>query len=431
MHRAVEYSFLWFDTRSKASLELKLLRLLPGEALVGTEVSVLGSLEVDGLVQVELTDDDTRSEVEVLADDLDELLRGLLRGAVRVDVDGEGLSDTNGVGELDKGTSAKASVDQGLGDPSTNVGSRSIDLGEILTGESTTTVGTPATVGVDDDLSAGQTSITLGTTDDEKARGLDVVDGLIAEVLGGDDLLDDLLLDLLSELLGGDVGRVLSRDNDGVDTLRDNGTVVVLVLDGDLGLGVGSEPGEGAVTASSGHGSVELVSEEESKGEELRGLVSGITEHDTLVTSTELLKSLLVVETLSNVRGLLLNGDKQVAGLVVKTLLGVIVTDVLDGITDNLLVVKLGLGGDLTEDHDHTGLGGSLTSNLGEGVLAKAGIEDGVGNLISDLVGVTLTNGLGGEEERTLVVVLPRGRVGVDAVGTVGSHCENWGERRK
>src|SRR5687767_8029143 len=103
MHRAVEYSFLWFDTRSKASLELKLLRLLPGEALVGTEVSVLGSLEVDGLVQVELTDDDTRSEVKVLADDLDELLRGLLRGAVRVDVDGEGLSDTNGVRQLDKG----------------------------------------------------------------------------------------------------------------------------------------------------------------------------------------------------------------------------------------------------------------------------------------------------------------------------------------
>lgn len=431
MHRAVEYSFLWFDTRSKASLELKLLRLLPGEALVGTEVSVLGSLEVDGLVQVELTDDDTRSEVKVLADDLDELLRGLLRGAVRVDVDGEGLSDTNGVRQLDKGTSAEASVDQGLGDPSTNVGSRSVDLGEILTGESTTTVGTPATVGVDDDLSAGQTSITLGATNDEEARRLDVVDGLIAEVLGGDDLLDDLLLDLLSELLGGDVGRVLSRDNDSVDALRDNGTVVVLVLDGDLGLGVGSEPGKGAVTASSGHGSVELVSEEESKGEELRGLVSGITEHDTLVTSTELLESLLVVETLGNVRGLLLNGDEQVAGLVVKTLLGVIVTDVLDGITDDLLVVELGLSGDLTEDHDHTGLGGSLTSNLGEGVLAKAGIEDGVGNLISDLVGVTLTNGLGGEEERTLVVVLPRGRVGVDAVGTVGSHCENWGERRK
>lgn len=30
-----------------------------------------------------------------------------------------------------------------------------------------------------------------------------------------------------------------------------------------------------------------------------------------------------------------------------------------------------------------TGLGGSLASNLGEGVLRKAGIEDGIGNLIT------------------------------------------------
>jgi len=370
-------------------------------------VTVLGSLEVDGVVQVELTNNDTRSEIKVVADDLDELLGVLLRGAVRVDVDGEGLSDTNGVRELDKGTSAKTGSDQGLGDPSADVGSGTIDLGEILSGESTTTVGTPATVGVDDDLSAGQTSITLGTTNDEETRGLDVVDGVVTEVLGGDDLLDDLLLNLLSELLGGDIRRVLSRYNDSVDTLRDNGTVVVLVLDGDLGLGVGSEPGERTVAASSGHGSVELMGEEESEGEELRGLVSGIAEHDTLVTGTKLLKSLLVVETLGDIRGLLLNGDEQVAGLVVKALGGVIVTDVLDGVTDNLLVVELGLGGDLTEDHDHTGLGGSLASNLGEGVLPEAGIEDSVGNLISDLVGVALTDGLRSEEERALVVVLP------------------------
>jgi hypothetical protein len=222
-----------------------------------------------------------------------------------------------------------------------------------------------------------------------------VVDGLVAEVLGGDDLLDDLLLDLLAELLSGDIGRVLSRDNNGVDALRDNGTVVVLVLNGDLGLGVGSEPGQRTVAASSGHGSVQLVGEEESEGEELGCLVSGITEHDTLVTSTELLESLLVVKTLSDIGRLLLNGDEQVAGLVVKTLGRVIIADVLDGVTDDLLVVELGLGGDLTEDHDHTGLGGSLASNLGEGILPKASIEDSVGNLISDLVGVALTDGLG------------------------------------
>jgi hypothetical protein len=146
-------------------------------------VTVLGSLEVDGVVQVELTNNDTRSEIKVVADDLDELLRVLLRGTVRVDIDREGLGDTNGVRELDKGTSAKTGSDQGLGDPSTDVGSGTIDLGEILSGESTTTVGTPATVGVDNDLSAGQTSITLGTTNDEETRGLDLMIRLDIELI--------------------------------------------------------------------------------------------------------------------------------------------------------------------------------------------------------------------------------------------------------
>ena len=48
--------------------------------------------------------DDTGAEVKVVADDLDELLVGLLAGAVRVDVDGERLGDTDGVGEeLERG----------------------------------------------------------------------------------------------------------------------------------------------------------------------------------------------------------------------------------------------------------------------------------------------------------------------------------------
>lgn len=60
-------------------------------------MAVLGSLEVDGASQVQLTDNDTGTEVKVVTDDLDKLIRGLLRGAVGVDVDGEGLSNTNGV----------------------------------------------------------------------------------------------------------------------------------------------------------------------------------------------------------------------------------------------------------------------------------------------------------------------------------------------
>lgn len=241
-----------------------------------------------------------------------------------------------------------------------------------------------------------------------------VVNGLVVEKVGRDDLADDLVLELLAELLGADVLAVLGGDDDGVDTLGDNGAVVVLVLNGDLSLGVRSQPGQGTVTAGSRHGGVQLVGEQVAEGVELGGLVGGIAEHDALVTSTEVLECLLVVETLGDIGGLLLNGNQQVKGLVVEALGGVIVTNVLDGGTDDLLVVEVGLGGDLAKDHDHAGLGGSLTGDLGQRVLGQAGIEDGIGDLISDLVGVTLTDGLGGEQESALVVV---------AAGSVGRHC--------
>lgn len=281
-------------------------------------------------------------------------------------------------------------MDERLGDPAGKVGSRPVDLGVILTGESTTAVSTPATVSIDNDLAASETGVTLGTTNDELARGLDlktksapvqggfngkkiftyVVNGVLIEIVGRNDLLDNLLKNLLAELFGGDILRVLSRDDDGLDLLGDNSTTIVLILDGDLSLGVGTQPWEGPVAAGRSHGSVQAVSQEESKGEIFGSLVGGIAKHDTLVTSTKLLKGLLVVETLSNIGGLLLNCNEDVASLVVKALGRVIVANVLDGVTDNLLVVENSLGGDFTENHNHTSLGGSLASNLHVPMLA-------------------------------------------------------------
>lgn len=191
-----------------------------------------------------------------------------------------------------------------------------------------------------------------------------MVDGAVIQELSRDGLLDNLLEELLADELGGDILAVLGGNDDSVDTKGLDGTVVVGVFNGDLGLGIRTKPGDGSVKTALLHDAVKLVGQEKSEREELRGLVGGISEHDTLVTSTELLKSLIVVKTLSNIRGLLLNSDQDVASLVVETLGGVVVSDVLDGTTDDLLVIELGFGGDFTEDHDHTGLGSSLASDL-------------------------------------------------------------------
>jgi hypothetical protein len=222
-----------------------------------------------------------------------------------------------------------------------------------------------------------------------------MIDGLLIQILGRDNLLNDLLLDLLSQFLGGDVFAVLSTDNNGVDSDRDNSSMIVLVLNSDLGLSIRSEPWQASISASSRHSSVELVCQLKSQGEQLRCLVGGISEHDTLITSTELLKSLLVVKTLCDIGGLLLDGDQHVAGLVIETLLGIIITNVLDRISDDLLVIQTSLGRDLAEDHNHTSLGSGLASNLGKRVFPQASIENCIRDLISDLVWVTFSYGFG------------------------------------
>lgn len=320
----------------------------------------VGSLLVDGATEVEVANDKTGAEVEVGLDDLKDLSIGLDTGAVGVHVEGHGVSNTNGIGDLDEGTTAELGSDEGLGDPAGSIGSGAIDLAGVLAREGSTTVGAPTTVGVDDDLTTSGTGITHGATNDEATRGVKMEDNLVIKVLGGDDGLDDLLEEDLADGLVVNTLSVLGGDDDGVDALGDHGAIVILVLDGDLGLGVRAQPGDLTRVAGNGEALNELGGEDVSEGHHLGGLVGGIAEHVALVTSTNVLVLAADVNTTGNVGRLLLEADHDVAGLVVEALGGVVEANALDGITDDLLVVGVALGGDLTEDHDHTGLGGGL-----------------------------------------------------------------------
>jgi hypothetical protein len=228
-----------------------------------------------------------------------------------------------------------------------------------------------------------------------------VVDSTFIKELGGYHPLDNLLHDLFPELLRRDLFGVLSGDNDRVNTEGDDGSAVLLILDGDLGLRVRPEPGHLPRATRNGHRSIELVRQHDRERHVLLRLVCGVAEHDALVAGAKRLER-AVVEALSNIGRLLLDGNEEVARLVVEALRRVVVADVPDGLAHDLLVVEFGLGGDFAQDHDHARFSGGLASDLGERVFGEAGIElhaelaravvrelntdDSVGDLITDLV---------------------------------------------
>jgi hypothetical protein len=412
-HHALRHGVHVISPRSKMPRRLELERLghLPSEVRVRgargvAEMAIGSGLLVLGLEHVELTHKHAGAAVEVGFDDLEEVTVGaaIARGAVRVDEDGERGGDTDGVRELHNAALAQLGRDQGLGDPAAVVCCRAVHLGGVLAREGTATVRTPAAVRVDDDLAAGETAVTLGAADNKAARGVQVVDGLIVEVLGGHDSLDHLLLEVGRELRLG-VGRVvLGGNNDGVHAQGgERAVLVLLVLNSDLRLAVGAEQGQDAFLAHLGELVAEAGRERVGEGHHLLGFVGRVAEHVALVTGADVLGlSGALANSLADLDRLAVELVEHLARLVVEALLHGVETNLLDGIAHDLLVVDLGVGGDLAEHHHEARAGARLAGDARLGVLREAGVHDRIRDLVRELVGVALVYGLRGEQELAL-----------------------------
>ena len=350
-------------------------------------MSVGGGLAHDGAAQVEVADDAPRSKVKVLGDDIGEIGIGhtLLDGAVRVDVDRQRVGDANGVRELDEGPAAQLVGHEGFGDPTRGVGRGTIDFGGVLTAEGTASVRAPSAVRVNDDLAAGESGVAVRTSDDEASRRIEMVNGLVVEVLFGDDWLDDVFHEVVLDLFLGDILRVLRGDDNGVDADRRWDAILELVLAGDLRLAVGADPIARPVLADFREFGSELRRQHMREGHEDFGFVGRIPEHDALVASSNVF-DFDGIDRLSNVRRLFLNGDNDIARLVIKAFGRVVVANVLDGIADDLFVVDRRRRGDLAKDHDHARLATRLARHAGELVAGNASVQHGIGDLIAELV---------------------------------------------
>mmetsp|Transcript_2033 Transcript_2033/g.4586 ORF Transcript_2033/g.4586 Transcript_2033/m.4586 type:complete len:428 (-) Transcript_2033:117-1400(-) len=411
-------------------------------------MAVGSSLVVLWFAKSQITGKSSWTGIKVDLDNVGNELGGesVLLSSVGLDEQTQWLGDTNGVRQLDKSTLTKSSLDDGLGHPTARVGGRSIDLGGILSRKGTSSVGSPSTVSINDNLTSGKTGITLGSTNDELSRGINVKVASIAAVnaqsrftvleldgleSGDNDVLVDefvhffhggsnhFLSSVLSTVISsglflGTLGLewfgVLSGNDNSVDLDGSDSTIGVLgVLNGDLGLSIGAQPPERTILTDIGEALSELSSHHVGQRHAVFGFIRSISKHDTLITGTNVKITLTDVDSSGNIGRLLVDSDEDFAVVAVQSLGGDgskiidkgVESNLTNLFTDNGLVVDLSGSGDFTKDHDHVVLGGGLTSDLGVRIGLQASIQDGIGDLIGKLIGVTLVHRLTGEKEVT------------------------------
>lgn len=140
---------------------------------------------------------------------------------------------------------------------------------------------------------------------------------------------------------------------------------------------------------------------------QLRRLVAGVAEHQALVAGALPVQLVVIaldavlvrgVDALGNVRGLRADGHRDAAGSAVEALLGRVVPDVQDLVADEVGDVGVRLRRHLAGHMHQAGGDQRLHGDPGRRVFLEESVEDGVADLVSDLVGVSLGDGFRGEK---------------------------------
>ena len=329
----------------------------------------------------------------MLADQLDDLVVADLPGAEGIQGDGRWLRHADGVGHLDLAFLSQASSDNILGHVTAGIGRGTVDLGRVLAGEGAAAVTGHAAVGVDDDLATGQAAVAHRAADHELASRVDVELGILVQQLRRQSVLDDQFHDGFFQICLGHVFVVLGGQNNGVDA----GDLAVFIATGDLAFRVGAQPWQQAAFAGFGLALYQTVREGNRGRHQYVGFVAGVAEHQALVAGA-LVFRLLAVNALGDVHGLLADDVDNAAGVTVVAHGRGGVADVLDHAAHQVFQIHPGAGGDFPTDDSDPGLYHGFARNPGMGVVDQNGVEDGIGNLVSQFIRVAFRDRFGGKD---------------------------------
>ena len=127
-------------------------------------------------------------------------------------------------------------------------------------------------------------------------------------------------------------------------------------------------------------------------------LCAGIAEYHALVAGADEVIGIAavaavldgVVDAHGDIGRLLVDGGHDGAGLIVKAIGGVGIADIADGLSYDAGDVDIAVGRHLAHDEDHAGRGDRLACNTAVAVKMDDGVEDSVGDLVADLIGMSL-----------------------------------------
>jgi hypothetical protein len=162
----------------------------------------------------------------------------------------------------------------------------------------------------------------------------------------------------------------------------------------------------------------ELVGQGDRERHELLGLVAGVAEHHALVTGAGDVELVVIgrigaglirgVDALRDVGRLLVDRVDHGAGVGREAEVRVGVADLADRLARDVLDVHVRRRGDLAGHDDEPRVHERLARHAAVRVIAQHGVEDAVGDLVRDLVGVPLGDGFRGEQELVVGHVVHR-----------------------
>ena len=173
-----------------------------------------------------------------------------------------------------------------------------------------------------------------------------------------------------------------------------HGIAVLVILHRHLGLAVRPQIIHQLLLAHLGQASRHLMGQGNGQGHLFGRLVAGVAEHHALIARA----ADLVVGAQGDVAGLLVDVDKDAAGVAVKAVLRPIIADLADDLAGNLLDIDIAVRADLTHDVHEARRGRRLAGDAPVGILLEDGVQHRIGNLVADFIRMPLGDRLGSKE---------------------------------